>query len=117
MSNPYLVLFLLCCLGSCKQENETHHQIPFDKNKWILKEDLNYPFRDLMVKEVLYSDSIRASSKADVLNKLGAPDKINQNHLYYMISQNRLGLWPLHTKTLVIKCSDADSVEWIKLHE
>ncbi len=44
-------------------------------------------------------------------------DRINENYLYYMIAQKRIGSWPLHTKTMVIMLSDEDTIEWIKIHD
>ena len=70
-----------------------------------------------MVKEVLYSDSIRTLQKEKLIDLLGAPDYIRANHIYYRITETRLGTWILHTKTIVIKLSDNNAVEWIKLHE
>jgi hypothetical protein len=59
-------------------------------------------------------DSLR---KDEILDLLGQPDKIDGNYLFYRIAQQRLGFWPLHTKTLVIKFYEDSTVEWIRIHE
>ena len=127
MRIKYLILPLLFCFLACnpnKEErsnstdpDETETQIAFDKIKWSNKEGSNYPYRDQMLNDVLYSDSVRALAEDDLLELLGEPDRTNEGHLYYTVSQRRIGSWPLHTKTLVIKIAEDSTVEWIKVHE
>lgn len=88
----------------------------FDKSRWNVSEGLDYPFRDRMVNDVVYNDTIRDLSKNEILDLLGEPDRINENYLYYLVDQKRIGNWPLHTKTMVIKLT-GDSIEWIKIHQ
>jgi hypothetical protein len=92
-------------------------ELVFEKSKWDIMEGNDYPFRDRMVNDVLYNDTIRSLDKVQILELLGKPDRVNENYLYYKIAQKKLGNWPLHTKTLVIKLTESDSIEWIKLHE
>ena len=82
-----------------------------------MKEGAIYPFRDQMVDAVLYSDTLRKLNKVELLEWLGKPDREQENHLYYTIRENRLGLWTLQLKSLVVKIDKEDSVEWIKLYE
>lgn len=109
-----LISFLLINF-SCGKENIP--QIPFDQTKWNIKEGKDYPYRNQMVDEVLYSDSLRTLNKEEVINHLGEPSYIREEFLYYRIQETRLGTWILHTKTIAIKLSEDNSVEWIKLHE
>lgn len=92
-------------------------KIVFETEKWKEKKLDNYPYRLLMYKEILYSDSVRELSKADVLKMLGDPDREENNHLYYRIERNQIGFWTLNQKSLVLKFRNDDSVEWIKLYE
>ena len=126
MTARYLfILLILCCLA-CNTERgekaddaelETTADIAFDKTKWRVKEGQNYPFRDLMLNDVVYNDTVRTLDADEIVELLGEPDRINDGHLYYMVSQKRLGPWPLHTKTMVIKLTADRSIEWIKIHE
>jgi len=122
----FFVLILLCCCLSCNSEkdkspapatpvNET--EIAFDKVKWKAKKGLNYLFREQMLNGILYSDDFRKLKEGEVLEQLGEPDRINENFLYYEISRNRLGLWTLNTRTMVVKFADDKTIEWIKLSE
>lgn len=92
-------------------------KIAFETKKWKEKKLDKYPYRSLMYKEILYSDSVRELSKADVLKMLGDPDREENNHLYYRIERNQIGSWTLNQKSLVLKFRNDDSVEWIKLYE
>jgi hypothetical protein len=91
----------------------------FDKEKWALKEGKDYPYRDQMLDAVVYTDTIRKLRKDKIVNLLGEPSYYSDDEyfLYYTIKQRRLGPWPFHTKTMVIKLKDNNSVDWIKIHE
>lgn len=119
-----LITLLLLCSLACKTDKEgqsnieeykTEIPVTFDKTKWSVKEGMNYPYRDQMLNDVVYNDTIRSLDKNEILELLGEPDRINDGHLYYMITQKRFGVWPLKTKTMVIKLSE-DTIEWIKIH-
>ena len=72
-----------------------------------------------MLYDIVYTDKFRALKKNKLLKTLGDPSyyRGNKNYLYYVITQTRFLSWPLHTKTLVIKISEDQSVEWIKIHK
>ena len=122
----FLVLILLLACLACsdkKQEEldatapETKQDITFDASKWKIKEDRDYPYRDSMLKDLMSNDTIRQFKKADILDLLGEPTRIDNNYLFYMVAQNRFGFWPLHTKTLVIKLYADSTINWMKIHE
>lgn len=117
------LIFVLLLFISCISETKTSStgevlssEISFDKLKWDTKEGYKYPFRDQMLNDIVYNDTIRSLNKKEILKKLGPPDRINEGHLYYLIDQKRIGPWPLHTKTMVIKLRDDDKIAWIKIH-
>lgn len=117
-----ILILLITSFTACERsvdDQEGMNTVEFDQEQWQLKERRDYPHRDKMVEEVLYSKEIRKLSKQEMLHLLGEPDRSDSNFLYYTIKQDRLGgFFPLHTKTLVIKYKDEeDAVEWIKLHE
>ena len=89
----------------------------FDKEKWKIKDGKDYLFRDKMINDVLYNDTIRMLNKEQLLIQLGNPDYIREGHLYYRIHETRIAYWTLKTKTMVIKLKGNSSVEWIKIHE
>ena len=89
----------------------------FDSGLWQRKDGHDYPYRNQMVDDVLYNDTIRSLNKQQIVQLLGEPDRINDGYLYYLVNQQRLFFWPLHTKTLVVKLENDDSIEWIKIHK
>jgi len=94
-------------------------EMVFDKAKWNAKNGADYPYRDKMVNDIVYNDTIRTLDKIEILDLLGEPSyyRNNKNFLYYTIKQKRLISWPLHTKSMVIKLSEDNTIEWIKIHE
>jgi hypothetical protein len=97
-------------------EQEAEETIPFNREKWNMKEDLDYPYRAQMLNDVLYNDTIRSLNKEEILELLGEPDRKSEGHLYYKISQRRIGSWTLHQKSIVIKFENDSTIEWIKTH-
>jgi hypothetical protein len=78
---------------------------------------VDYPFRDKMLNDIVYNDTIRSLNKEQILDLLGQPDRTNEDYLYYLVAQKRLFFWPLHTKTMVIKFKENITIDWIKVHE
>ena len=126
MKIKVFIIFLFAGFLACKtdkgvdvgnEKKKLENEIVFDQAKWKTKDGADYPYRDKMLKEVIYSDSIRSLNKDEIFELLGDPDLINDNYLYYTVAQTRLGLWPLKTKTLVIKFFEDDNIDWMKIHE
>ena len=120
----FLIVFLSLCFLSCKKEDRTEtdkkETVPmaaFDKIKWKTKENRDYPYRDKMLDYLMTSDTLKKLKKEEVLNLLGQPDRIDSTYLFYRINQQRLYFFPLHTKTLVIKLKENDSVKSVMIHE
>lgn len=117
-----LITILLSCNSSVEsnpdqEKNASDADIVFEQAKWKEKEGQDYPFRQQMLKDVVYNDTIRTLSRAEIIDLLGKPDREQDNHFYYTISQKRIDLWPLHTTSMVIKFVDSTKIEWIKIHE
>lgn len=107
-------LLLVACQNNSKSEEPK--PIAFDASKWQEVEEGDYRYRSLMYREVLYHDTIRNSSQAQIKALLGAADRQQDGYWYYRINQEKMGNFPLHTRTLVIKWVQ-DTISWIKLHE
>lgn len=100
-----------------EQENLPINELAFDKDKWQTKEGAAYPYREAMLQNIIFNDSIRGLNSEEILALLGEPTRQQDNYLYYRISQNRVGMMTLNAKTMVIKFTDHDTIEWIKVHE
>ena len=87
-----LILFSAIALTGCGEnaEHKAAHQASgssFDRAKWQVKEGEDYPFRSEMVNDILYNDTIRTLNQMEILELLGAPDRMQDGHLYYTVSQ------------------------------
>ena len=115
-----LSIIIICFLVFNSDKNEGSNGVgieaTFDADSWRIKEGNNYPHRSLMVDDILYNDTVRSLSKNEIIDLLGEPDRINEDHLYYLIDQTQVGAWPLKTKTLVIKIAEDNTIDWIKTH-
>ncbi len=89
----------------------------FNQSKWYLKDGEQYPYRAQMLDDLVYNDTVRNLSKDQLLELLGPPDRTNREYLYYLVTQRKLLTWPLHTKSLVIKLTDDDRIDWMKIHQ
>ena len=123
----FAILLLVCCLACNKgRENYTedmkrkpYSEMVFDKAKWQTKDAEDYPYRDKMLNDVVYNDTVRTLNRDEIIDLLGEPSyyRNSKNFLYYTITQTRLGPWPLHTRSMVIKLSENNTIDWIKIHE
>ena len=60
---------------------------------------------------------LRDLKRDEILELLGEPTRVDTNYLFYRVSQKRLGLWPIHTKSMVIQLAEDSTVNWVKIHE
>ena len=113
-----LLIFSACRTNSGGSEIEKQdYEMAFDKVKWKVKDGADYPHRDKMLNDLVSNDTVRSLSKSEIMDLLGEPDRTNENYLYYMVKQRRIRSWPLHTKTMVVKLSEHETIEWIKVHD
>ncbi len=120
------MLFMLCLMDDGSGENpvvdmvsviDPSEQITFDPELWKEEKGWGYAHRNAMLQDLVTDPGIRKLTKMEILELLGEPTRINQQYLYYLVDQKRAFILPLHTKTLVIKFTPADSIEWMKIHE
>lgn len=102
--------------SNVQQTGDDAEQMTFDPEKWQKKDGDSYIYRDLMLNDVVYNDTIRSLTKDKLTGLLGKPDYSKEDHYYYIIDMNSVGPVIFHQKTMVVKF-DQDSIEWIKIHE
>ncbi|MEO5776281.1 MAG: hypothetical protein ABIQ27_05215 [Flavobacterium sp.] len=118
MKTKFLIAcFILCCL-SCKDNKEEISKKNFDTTLWKAKdEDDNYNYRDEMLEDLVYKVKLKGLTKKEVIAKLGEPDRINEDYLYYEVLAKEIGAFPLHKKFLVLKLAKDNTVEWRKIKD
>ena len=92
-------------------------EISFDQKKWNVRKGWGFAHRNAMLNDLVSDPEIRKLNKQQILSLLGPPKREDGNYLFYMIDQKRALVLPMHTKSLVIKFTDQDSIEWMKIHE
>ncbi len=112
-----VLLFALAC-KSRKEETLDKTSMKFDKAKWAIKKDRDYPFRDRMLNDLVYSKQLKGMKWDSVINRLGEPTRSDTNYLFYTILQPYIaGLVPLYTKSLVIEFNVDSTVRTTRIHE
>lgn len=89
----------------------------FDASKWKTKVGQDYPYRKEMLENLVYEQPIRELKRDSLLELLGKPDRMDGDYHFYQVEQKRLGLWPLHTRTMVVNFKQDSTVNWVKIHE
>ena len=116
-----MLLFVICCCSckNTKEEKINQPQEKFDKVKWAIRKENEYPYREQMLKDFIASYQISGLKKEAILDLLGEPSRRDTGYLFYLVSRDFLGSFPVpfHTKTLVIKLKADSTVEWRKIHQ
>ena len=105
---------MLCCL-SCHHAKQPEKET-FDKTKWAIKVDADYPYRDKMLTNLMTYE-LHGIKQDSILKLLGTPDNVDTDYIFYNIAQERMSGFTLHTKTLVIKFKKDSTLEWRKIHQ
>jgi hypothetical protein len=98
-------------------KRERENGIGFDRAKWETKNDLDYAYRNKMLKDLVIHNKLKKLKKDQIIALLGPPDRIDNLYLFYEIAQERIGFFPLHTTTLVIKLSNDGTENLVMIHE
>jgi hypothetical protein len=111
------LLFSMAC-KSKKEDATDKTPIKFDKEKWAIKKDRDYPYRDRMLHDLVYSKQLKGMKWDSVISRLGAPTRSDTNYLFYTIRQPYLAnTIPLYTKSLVIEFNTDSTVRTTRIHE
>ncbi len=120
MKISHCLLVFLISLQACHQSKKDKADNPgmaFDKNKWSIKKDDDYPYRDSMLNDIIVTKLVKGLKPDKVIALLGEPERIDTNFMFYRISQERLGFWPIHTKTLVLEFGPDTTVKYNWIHQ
>jgi hypothetical protein len=111
------ILILSIYFFSCKNKQDDSAE-KFDKIKWVTTDGRDYPHRDKMLKDLIDNYKLHGLKMDSVINLLGPPTRTDSLYLFYLIKQKRIAnIFPLGTKTLVIKFKEDSTLEWRKIHE
>ena len=116
LKNLY-VLCLLVAIGCNSPKGKEQVLLPFDKTKWLESVDEDFPYRDLMIRDLMANQNVRGMKWDSVINLLGEPTRSDSNYLFYKVSEQRMGFLTLHRKSLVIRFTADSTVNGLLIHE
>jgi hypothetical protein len=101
-----LIVALLIQIISCNSLQE----IKFDKVKWMTKEDIEYPFRNIMLKDLMNNYKLEGLNYVEVIKLLGEPNFSDSiSFAYKVVEDYGFDIDPVYTKNLDFEF-DKDSV-------
>lgn len=119
-----LILVVALCIVACQKfEAEKPDRSlppvdkPFESAKWKMANGEEYPYRAEMLGDLMTTDTLRHKTLDEVKELLGEPSRINEGHIYYTVSANKMGMWQLNTVALVLKLSKDSLVEKIVVYK
>ena len=116
MAFAAILLVVCACNNTGKHPASNLPDQKFNAAKWRVKEGEDYPFREKMLKNLVDSVPLKGIKYAQLIQLLGPPDRVDSSYLFYRVFQKRIDLFPISTKTLVIKLTQDSPVEWRKIH-
>ncbi len=112
---PFIALLILF---SCREKKEEAPKpLPFNTAQWSETKGRDHPWRTAMLPDLLEHVKLHGLHRDSVLNLLGPPEREENGHLFYRLSEKRMGDVVLHARTLVIKFRPDSTVEWRKIHQ
>lgn len=122
MTAAVLLTLLLSCNSEAGQQYNRGVQtsdsvMVFEPEQWKFRAGPDYPYRKRMLQDLMQWQEFRDMNREQILGLLGEPDRADGQYLFYRITQERFGFWPIHTTTMVILLAEESGVEWIKIHE
>ncbi|MEO6149710.1 MAG: hypothetical protein ABIP28_06095 [Mucilaginibacter sp.] len=110
LATSMVILFLFV---GCKRK--------FNKVNWLVKEDIDYPYRDAMLDDLIKSHKLVGLSYKQVIQLLGKPQSSGYTGIYYQIKADYgADIDPIFSKILVIEfgkdsiATTAEVKEWKK---
>lgn len=106
--------FLMLCFFSCNSQKK------FDKTKWAIREDMEYPYRRAMLKDLTDNYKLNGLSYKQLIALLGEPlnSSRDSNQFYYPIYEYYgSDIDPIYTITLDITLLKDSTVGDFKVTE
>jgi hypothetical protein len=114
--NDYLTILLIGMVflfsTACKSE------IKFDKNKWLQKDDIVYPYRYQMLKDLTHNYQLIGIKYSDLITLLGIPEITDAQRVKYIIEEKYgSDIDPIYTKYLTINISKDSAISSYSIEE
>ncbi len=70
MKKRNVLILLFLSLLACKNTKQDKNEEKFDKTKWVTKNNLDYPYRNEMLKDLVYNTKLKGLKQDEVFNLL-----------------------------------------------
>jgi hypothetical protein len=109
-----LLLIALIGLFSCKD----FEQIKFDKGKWRTKDDMEFPYRNKMLKDLTTNYKLVGLKHSEIIELLGEPNfSDSSSFAYQVIEDYGSDIDPVYTKNLDFEFSKDSMITAFKIEE
>ena len=118
MKELYLFIVLLAislvCTITVFLRND---QIKFEKTHWNYQSDIDYPYRDKMIKDLTTNHKLIGLKYSELINLLGMPRGTYDSDIWYEIYTSYGWLDPDHSRTLDFVISKDSIVTTYKVND
>jgi hypothetical protein len=111
-----LLLFWVLSIISCQQHVE---QTKFNKRQWNEKEDMDFPYREAIVSDLVHHHQLKGLSYKQLIQQVGEPARWDTNleSPYYEITVKYDMIDPIYIKSLVVYLNKDSVVTRYKVQE
>jgi hypothetical protein len=110
----FILSVILPLVSACNQD--TH----FEKTKWLEKENLSYPYREVMLDDLVTNYELTGLSYDQLEDMLGQPDSLgdNSNEIVYKIKvEYDFYVDPVYVKNLIFEFNPDSIVTAFRIEE
>ncbi len=110
----FILFFIIPIIQTCNRDCH------FDKTKWMEREDLSYPHRDVMLDDLVSNYELTGLTYQQLTDLLGPPDSLSDksNEVVYEIKvKYDIDVDPVYVKNLVFEFSPDSTVKIFKIEE
>lgn len=109
-----LQFVIIALLVACNNNK----QVKFDKSKWTLKNDMEYPFRRQILNDLTTNYKLIGLNYSQLIELLGRPNYKDSVSVAYIIVENYgLDIDPVYTKNLDFTFSKDSIITSFKVNE
>ena len=109
-----LLFIALIGLFSCKDFGQTK----FDKGRWITKDDMEFPYRNKMLKDLTTNYKLVGLKYNEIINLLGEPNYSDSSSFAYQVIEDYgTDIDPVYTKDLDFEFNKDSIITTFKIAE
>lgn len=107
----YIIAIFIIILLGCDT------QIKFDKTKWAMKDDIEYPYRNVMLNDLTTNHKLSGLKYSELITFLGPPQYSDSTSLTYQVTIHYDVIDPDYLKSLKFIFNKDSIIVSFKIHE